>query len=49
MELWNRSGLEHTSRQDVRNKNKAEMCTLYSAEVSALRSGLVSHHCRYDM
>lgn len=25
---------------------KVELCTFYSAEVTALHSGLVSHHCR---
>ena len=28
------------------NKKKVELCTFYSAEVTALHSGLVSHHCR---
>jgi hypothetical protein len=32
--------------QHTYNKIKVELCTFYSAEVTALHSDLVSHHCR---
>ncbi len=39
--LWGR-----TWKIEVKAKIKVELCTFYSAEVTALHSGLVSHHCR---